>query len=206
MPASAQAPITAGRAPRRELLLAVLGCALIAGFLLFAASRTWEVVATERVAPLPPLAIRRTGASVAPAIPALALVALAGAGALVAARGRGRILTGVLVGSAGLGVAGAALAALRTGLPAAWPSCCLAGGLVLAAAGAVAAARGQRWPVMGARYEPGVGAPAPGMTAGGGPEPGRATGHRSGPTDGSGDARHTALWAAIDRGEDPTKE
>ena len=79
---------------RRELVLAVVGCTAGAALALYAASRTWTVAVHPRPAPLPPVRQTRTGADLAPWLPALALVGLAGAGALVATRGVARLAVG----------------------------------------------------------------------------------------------------------------
>jgi hypothetical protein len=80
----------------------------------------------------------------APWVRALALVGLAGGGALLAARGAARTALGALLAAGGAAVtAGGGL-----GDP-----LVAAGGLGLAAGGAFAAARGRRWPALGARYE-----------------------------------------------------
>jgi drug/metabolite transporter (DMT)-like permease len=170
----------ARRGGRRELVLAVVACTAGAALALFAASRTWTVVEQVRPAPLPPLREAHIGAALAPWLPALALVALAGAGALVATRRTGRTLVGVLLVACGLGIVLAAVHGLRDGASAGWPVLCAAGGVVVAGTGLVAARRGRRWPVMGSRYE----RPA-------------APASDSAPTS-------TEMWDAIDRGNDPT--
>jgi tryptophan-associated transmembrane protein len=176
--------------PRRQLTLATLGGAAAAGLVLLAASRGWAVQVTVPAAPLPPQTVTRTGAAVAPVVPALALVGFAGAGAVLATRGIGRAVVGVLVGLCGGGVAAGTWFALATvtGLNRFWPSVCLLGGLGLAVAGAVTVRRGAGWPGMGGAYER-TGARAP---------------FRSGRTGQEG-TDEVAMWAAIDRGEDPTE-
>jgi hypothetical protein len=159
----------------RELALAVLLCLVGAGLALFAATRTWAVELTARPAPLPPLRTARTGADLAPWLSGLAVVGLAGAGALLATRRLPRIAVGVLVGLCGVGVVVGAVAA---GGWAGWPVACGLGGLALLAGGGLAAARGARWPALGARYE-------------------RRTPGPIGPST-------VAAWDALDRGEDPT--
>ena len=115
-------------------------------------------------APLPPVTRARTGAAVVPPLPALALVALAGAGALLATRGTARpVLGGVLV-SCGAGIvaaAGWALAAVD-GVTAAGPAVALAAGIALAVVGALTVGRGRAWPGLGARYDRARGRPRPG--------------------------------------------
>ena len=137
---------------------AVLLCLAGAGLALFAATRTWSVEITTRPAPLSPLRDVRTGGGLLPWLPALALVGLAAAGALLATRGVGRRLVGGLLALVGLGVV--AGGGVRPGWSPAgatrvWsrPLLCVLGGLLVAAAGAITAARGHTWPAMGARYE-----------------------------------------------------
>jgi Tryptophan-associated transmembrane protein (Trp_oprn_chp) len=175
------------------LLLCLAGAALA----VYAAGRTWAVEVTARPAPLPALRAERVGADLVPWVPALALVGLAGAGAVLATRGRVRQLIGGLLVLCGLGVAtGAAYAAVAVPRgPAGWagPALCLAGGLMAAAGGVATAVRGPGWPGLGVRYE----------------RPHR-TDTREPAAEPSGDAGRvpgaaaTAAWDALDRGEDPT--
>jgi uncharacterized membrane protein (TIGR02234 family) len=176
------------------LLLTVLGAVLV----LFAVGRTW---ATGQVAG--GLAVSASGSDVSGLPGALALVGLASAVAVFAVRGAGRMVVGVLVVAAGLGAAVAsalgaadsgtvdAMAAKRLALSGtaaeqvahtAWPWLAVAGGLLLAAAGALTLLRGRGWPSMGTRYEAPTAGPGRKATAGT-------------PAD---------LWKALDRGEDPT--
>jgi hypothetical protein len=161
--------------PARARTLAVLACAAGAALALFAASRTWTAVVEARPAPLPAARVERTGAALHPWLTPLSLVALAGAGALLATRGRSRLAVGVLLVLCGLGVAVGAVAGARGDMS--WPLLCLLGGTVVAAAGAVAVVRGRGWPALGARYERSAKGPVP-----------------AGPQ----------IWDALDRGEDPT--
>jgi hypothetical protein len=192
------APVTAdaGARGRRELTYAVLLCVAGAGLALWAATRTWSVELTARPAPLPPLRAARTGAGLLPWLPALAVVGLAGGGAVLATRSTVRRLLGVLLLALGLAVAvggGYGLVAAFGGeVSRRWPALCLAGGLLAATGGALTALRGAGWPTMGARYErrarAAVDAPA-GVAAA--PVTGR---------------RATEAWDALDRGEDPTAD
>ncbi|MGC9667394.1 Trp biosynthesis-associated membrane protein [Planosporangium sp. 12N6] len=164
----------------RGRLLAVLTCAAGAGLALFAVGRTWARVTVVRAAPLPPLHEAKTGSALLPWLPALALVALAGAGALLATRGLLRTAVGVLLVGSGLGLAVGAVARLGAGASPVWPLATVLGGLLVAGAGGLAVARGRQWPGMAARYE----------------RPARV----------SGPARSEAqIWDALDRGEDPTR-
>jgi uncharacterized membrane protein (TIGR02234 family) len=104
-----------GNSGRGQLTAAVAGCAVAAGVALFAASRTWVVETVVRAAPLPPVPTPHSGGSLVPALPALALVALAGAGGLLATRAWGRRLVAACVLVAGLGLA--VLASVNLGRP-----------------------------------------------------------------------------------------
>jgi hypothetical protein len=158
---------------RRGLGIAVAACMLGSALAWFAATRTWETVVTDAG---PVGGGERTGAAVFPGLSALALVGLAGAGALVATRGLGRRVVGVLLALAGLALTGAGLIGLGHAQTA-WPVLCAAGGLLVIAGGLATVARGHRWPGMGTRYER------------------AARTRREGPRD---------AWDALDRGEDPT--
>ncbi|SBT44566.1 Trp biosynthesis-associated membrane protein [Micromonospora auratinigra] len=173
---------------RRELTYAVLLCLAGAGLAFWAVTRTWSVELTARGS-LPPSRHARTGADLLPWVSALAVVGLAGAGAVLATRGRVRRLVGVLLTGLGLAVAaGGGYGLTEGGVSRQWPALVLAGGLLAATGGVLTALRGAGWPAMGARYE-------------------RA--HR--PAGPPGDADRPAVergtrdaWEALDRGEDPT--
>lgn len=176
--------------PGRKLGVTVLTCAAGAGLALYAITRTWAVEVTTRPG-LPELRTARTGTDVAPWVIGLALVALAGAGALVATRGTARRVLGVLLALAGAGVTAGAVvgrAGLEVGSAGAggtlWPVVCVLGGLLVVAGGWQAARHGHEWPGMGARYER---------------RPQAAP-----PTDDDQRADTRAVWDALDRGDDPT--
>jgi Tryptophan-associated transmembrane protein (Trp_oprn_chp) len=168
----------------------VLGVAAAAGVALFAATRTWLVETVVRAVPLPPVITPRSGGALSPALPALALVALAGAGGLLAARGRGRTVVAGLVLVAGLGLAG--LAATKLGVAFGWAVLTVAAGVGVAAAGLVALLRGSAWPSLGARYERAD-------------ERTDRSGQVDTPAEPNGEIASQTLWDAIERGEDPTK-
>ncbi|MEV1287593.1 Trp biosynthesis-associated membrane protein [Micromonospora sp. NPDC049679] len=184
---------------RRALTYALLFCLAGAGLALYAATRTWAVEVTVRPAPLPGLRTARTGGSLLPWLPALAVVGLAGAGAVIATRGLTRRLVGMLLLLIGVGLTaggGYGVLAVDPGGAgagaAAWPTLCAVGGLLLAGGGLVTALRGQHWPSMGARYER---------------PPARRDGVADGPVETSGrveGAGTRQAWDALDRGEDPT--
>jgi hypothetical protein len=184
---------------RRQLTYAVLLCLVGAGLAVFAATRTWAVELTARPDPLPDVRVTRTGGELLLWLPALAVVGLAGAGAVLAGRGIGRRLVGALLLLVGLGVAGGGaygvLGLARGGVGPAWPALAALGGLLAAAGGTRTAARGHTWPVMGARYE---------RAGGTEPDAGRKVGAAGGTPPGS--RRTGEFWAALDRGEDPTAD
>lgn len=176
------------RTGRRELRYAVLLGVAGAGLSIWAVSRAWVVELAPRPAPLPPVRVVRTGAQLLPWLPALALVTLAGWGAVLATRGRvRRLLGGVLTGLAVAVAAGGGyglVAGFSGEISRQWPLLCLLGGGCAAAAGVLTALRGDRWSVMGARYE-------------------RSAGAATGPV--SGRSARDA-WDALDRGADPTDD
>lgn len=196
-------------AGRRELVVALLCCVAGGAVALLAASRGWVTVDLSRPSPLPPVRLTGSGRAVAPLVPAVGVVGLAGTVGLLATRGTGRRVLGAALAVAGLAVVVRAVphlaepsrqAALdllashhRTvGLgPAArvtaraslvWPLFGAAGGALLAVGGALAAWRGRRWPGMSGRYD----------------APARAADRVAAvPTS-------VELWDAMDRGQDPT--
>ena len=193
------------RAARRELTGAVLGAVVAGGLALFAGGQPWADVTTERRAPLPPVAETLSGAEAAPLVPATGLVLLAAAVALLAVRGAGRQVVGLLVAGAGgvlawsalRGLTGDAAAAAEPEVRgtttaevlAAWPAVALVGGLLGVAVGVLVVLRGRTWPAMGRRYE---------RPAGSAETAARAVSAR---TD---EDRAQDAWKAMDRGEDPT--
>lgn len=180
--------------PRRQYALA-LGLLLLGALLvLVAAGRPWasaEVATTTGSTAARTLRVH--GSDVSGALPALAVLALAGIAGVVATRGRVRQAVGVLLVLAGAGVVvvtltsslGAALdeaARTASGVTSArasdasttaWRWAALLGGVLVATAGALTVAGGRRWPALGGRYERRV---DPALDA----------------------------WAALDRGIDPT--
>ncbi|OHV36142.1 Trp biosynthesis protein [Pseudofrankia sp. EUN1h] len=192
-----------GLAGRAGLGAAVLACLVGAGLVLFASSATWartevrDATTTGGGAVGTPLAVALGGGDLAPAVSALGLVGLAAAVALVATRGAGRRVVGVLVALAGVGVVVLAARIGVTPEPAvraarhvvdlapsghprigqvrlsAAPWAAALGGLAFVGAGLVAVVFGPRWPGMGGRY------------------------HTRAP-------RPLDDWDAIERGQDPT--
>jgi uncharacterized membrane protein (TIGR02234 family) len=199
----------AGRSGRRELG-AVLGLAVLGSALaLWAGAPTWVRLSAARRPPLPDVAVALSGRSVEPLVPALGIVGLAAVVALLATRGRARVVVGALLAAAGLVLvlrgagrfaapdpaaardlltdAGRA-AALAAGTPVsaaasgAGPLLAVLAGLALLAAGLAAAVRAGRWPGMSARYERPAAARTPARTPN----------------------AEQAAWDLLDRGGDPT--
>ncbi|HET6480111.1 MAG TPA: Trp biosynthesis-associated membrane protein [Actinoplanes sp.] len=182
---------------RRSYLLSLLACLAGAGLAAYAATRTWSLEVTPRPG-LSDLRTVRTGADVEPFLIGLALVALAGTGALLATHGRLRRVLGGLLTLVGAGVTVGAIvgrAGLATGEAGSggmlWPVICALSGAIIAVGGLVAARHGHQWPRMSARYER---KPAPAAATAGQ----NATGQNNKPVD------NRAAWDSLDRGNDPT--
>jgi uncharacterized membrane protein (TIGR02234 family) len=194
---------------RREMAAAVVAAAAAGGLALSTGGQAWLTATLQRPAPLPPVTEQLTGSVFAPLVPAGGLVLLAAAVALVALRGAGRVLVGLLAAVAGgvLGWSGlrtlltdadvTAAGVVGSGTPgstltaevsAAWPVLVLVAGLLAVAAGLLTVLRGSSWPGMGRRYE----RPAAATAA-----PVRRR------TD---EDRALDAWRALDRGEDPTED
>ncbi|MGZ6793314.1 MAG: Trp biosynthesis-associated membrane protein, partial [Mycobacteriales bacterium] len=141
------------------------------------------------------------GSRLVPGAQALGYVGLAGVLALAATRRLGRVLVGVLVLAAGVGVVVVVARALADGLQQrglrelsgcraagctdvvtspGWAWLAVAGGLLLVASGALVAVRGRGWAALSSSYQP----PA-------------ARAEQAPVTD-------KGVWDALDRGEDPT--
>jgi hypothetical protein len=168
---------------RRGFALVVVSGAVASALVLLGASRTWREVVNERPLPFPPLVTKHTGAGLEPWLPALAIVGLAGTGALVATRGLVRAILGVLIIILGVVVVTLALFPLADGADPLWPLVCAASGVVIGLAGLATSLSFEAWPVMGARYERSTPPPAARMPA-----------------------TQAELWDALDRGEDPTQQ
>ena len=167
--------------PRAEMTAALCTIAATAGLVLLAASRPRATVEGQGGS--------LSGALDTPGAAALALVALAGAGALLLVRGWARtvIATLLVVVAAGVVTTMATMPSdygwvSFTDPPAvsrsAWAWVGMGAGLLLGIAAAVAALRARRWPQPRRRYE------------------------SSGPSRPPGGADP---WEALDRGEDPTR-
>jgi uncharacterized membrane protein (TIGR02234 family) len=195
-----------GSSSRRELTTAVLGAAVAGALALSAASQRWAGVTVERRTPLPPVDGVLSGSAAAPLVPAAGLVLLAGAVALLAVRGAGRAVVGLLTAAAGgallwsavrvlaggvteaaadlPGASGSSVTSVAVDVSPAWPVLALVAGLLAVAVGLLATVRGRGWPAMGRRYER---------------TPAAAPPH----TD---EDRAQEAWKALDRGDDPTAD
>jgi Tryptophan-associated transmembrane protein (Trp_oprn_chp) len=196
---------------RRGLATAVLGVAVGAGLVLLGASRVWWLETVPQPAPLRPEEIVHIGSSLAPALPALGAVALAGAGGLLATRGIARRLVGGLLVATAAGAAVLVIGVLGRPVGPGWPIACLIGAVLVGAGGALAVRDGDRWPVMGSRYA--RGAPAPEQRPDAAEAAGRGLPEQdppaaNDPSDGRRPGRRDSseLWDALDRGEDLTRD
>jgi hypothetical protein len=139
---------------KRERGYAATAAVLGAGLALLAASRAWsDLPGRPEPAGLATAADPLTGGEQYPWIPALALAALAGGGALLATRGALRTAVGGLLLLCGAGVVlGTAYAVAREAEPF-WAIAAALGGLAVFDAGWLTVRKGRSWPAMGARYE-----------------------------------------------------
>ncbi|GII54003.1 hypothetical protein Pth03_23920 [Planotetraspora thailandica] len=202
-----------GRTARRSLMIWLVASAAGAGLALLASGRTWATVVFAVPAGGVPGSgdVPVTGGELVAYLTPAALAALAATVAVLAARGLARRAIALVISLCGVAVVAGSWTAMETativavarehattvmmashGAPAhspawAWPALAMAGGVVLVAAGLVAAVRGGRWPGMSSRYD----RPDGGSRTGSQGRPRRATGER-------------ALWEALDEGRDPT--
>jgi uncharacterized membrane protein (TIGR02234 family) len=193
---------------RRSYALTLVACLAGSGLAVWAATRTWSLQITPRPG-MSSLRTPQTGADLEPWVIGLALVALAGTGALLATGGWARRVLGGLLALAGGGViAGSILGRIGLDVGSAgsggtlWPVASVIGGAIILAGGVTAARLGHRWPGMSSRYERG-------------PVTSRQTkpGNPSGPLAAAGrepdgalqPKDHRATWEALDRGDDPTE-
>lgn len=199
-------------ATRRERAFAIGLCVLASSGALVCAGRTWAVGTVAALPPLPARELVLTGTQAGAPTSGLAVLGLAGAVAVVAARGWPRVAVGVVLLLAGgtLAVVGAGFDAgsgfaaqgmfptqvRRTG----WPLLAAACGAGLAVAGLLVVVRGRGWSTLSRRYE----SPAA-RTQDAPPAVTRQTGQAEGQAEVPEGARsERELWEALDRGEDPT--
>lgn len=207
--------------PRAERLAVAAGVAVGAGLMLLSVSRPW-VHATLQDALAGRLTVDADGRQAAPVVAAVALVALAGAIAVLTLRTIGRFVAGLLLVVSGAAAAAAALDVVRSpsdalrsavsdvtgrtgeALPAAtqtvWPWVAAAGAVLVALGGVLAVLRARRWGGLPGRYD----APAAGKDGRTSPR-----GDGSAETEAGADVRGEARgpddpWDQLSRGEDPT--
>jgi uncharacterized membrane protein (TIGR02234 family) len=192
---------------RRSFVVTLVVLAAGAGLLLLASGRTWSTTAVGG-GDLPTVTVALTGSDLM-AGGAVALLVLAGLAGLAATRRAGRILVGVLLVLAGLGVAyvaeefgttwGSSLGAgdtirdivfdrigtegPNTTTVTAWWVAALVAGLLVVAGGVLAIVASGSWPQMGRRYE-----------------------RRDGADEPARDARPRSAWDQLDHGIDPTAD
>jgi uncharacterized membrane protein (TIGR02234 family) len=201
---------------RRELML-VLVLAVVGGAVVLVASgQPWaHAVVSVSGSPQAPQRVDLSGRTVAPLVAALGLVVLAAVVALLATRSVARMAMGVVIALAGALIIGATAstssAQVRNGSALhdrvstsslrdarvsvqlqSWRHVAAGGGLLIVAAGLIAAARGRSWVGMGRRFDAPTAAAAAAT-----PAPAPATTAAEGTTDAD-------LWDRIERGEDPT--
>ena len=193
--------------PAREYAAVLMLGVVSAGLAVTATTggRPWGEATVESTG-MPPRTFVVDGPAAAAGTGALALVALAGLGAVLATVGPWRRAVGVLVAVAGAGVLAQALLAgagidadvredaadtsasadqravdeaIEQGDTGAWRWAAAAGGAGTAGAGVLTVLHAGRWPTIGRRYE------APVTTAGASRD-------------------ETDLWRSLDRGDDPT--
>lgn len=174
----------------RGLRLALAGCLVSGLLILLAGGQAWARAAY----PDRPRTV--SGSALVASLATWGLVALAGVVAVAATRRWGRVLVGGALAASGTTVAALTVQAIReielrvvedavlrrlTVSPTAvdltgWPYVALLAGVLLAATGVLVAVRGPGWAGLSARYENPAARPA----------------------------NDADLWAALDRGEDPT--
>jgi uncharacterized membrane protein (TIGR02234 family) len=179
---------------RRGLAAALLLVLAGAFLLLVSTAGAWVSGTTAAAPPLPDVAAE---APAPDAVRPLGLVALAGAAALLAVRGRGRQAVGAVLLLAALAAGAVAVTVLRGAsaeLPeaadaatTARPLLALVGAQLVTSGGGLALLHGARWPGLGRRYERSAATP-----------PARALPDPR--TDAAG------AWDALDRGLDPTRD
>ena len=94
-----------GLSPRREMMLTGLLGLVGAGLVFLAVRQGWAQVRTAAPRPLPGSDVPVTGQDLVPAAGALAVAALASLAAVLATRGRVRVLVGLVLAGFGLGIA-----------------------------------------------------------------------------------------------------
>jgi uncharacterized membrane protein (TIGR02234 family) len=217
---------------KRERLAAAACTAAGAGLMLLAVSRTWvHAVADDPL--VGRLAVDATGRQAAPVVAAVALVALAGAVAVLTLRTVGRLVAGLLLVVAAGAAAAAAWGVARTpsdalrsvlsdatgrtggALPVArhtvWIWVAIAGAVLVLVGAIVAVARARRWSGLSAKYDaplpPAGVSPTGRQPAAEGTDVGERGADVPEPeaeTDTSASPGQPDPWEQLSRGEDPT--
>jgi hypothetical protein len=165
---------------KRERGYAAAAAVVGAGAAAIAVSRGWfEATGPREQGSFATAAEQVTGSERYPWLWALALVALAGGGAVLATKGFVRSVIGGLLLFAGTGIVlGAAFAVAREAEPF-WPVVAAVGGAAVFDAGRLTVRKGRSWASMGARYERAAAAPV--------------------------DDSPKSMWDELDHGRDPTQ-
>lgn len=190
---------------RAGLALALIADLLGATGVLLTVGRSWQRVVVTRNPPLADAVVHLSGRDLQSAISAFSFIALAGVVAIAATRRLGRRLVGFALALTGVAIGGLAARSLspvsaaqarasvasgvgidstsaqHVQVTLVWPLLTLISGLLIAFAGGLTVAFAARWSAMASRYE----APT-------------AAAVRERPV------TDIALWAALDRGDDPT--
>jgi uncharacterized membrane protein (TIGR02234 family) len=199
---------------RGEYGLALLVLLIGAAGALLISTRTWQTVFTPRPRPFRDDLLHLNGRTVDSAPTAVALVALAGVIAVIATRGSWRRVIGVVIALAGVLLVWRSIADLgavsasrarslvedrhsgvevgsavpHVSVSPIWAILSAVCGVLVIAAGALVAARGQRWGAMSAKYER--------------PATRELTDEELARARARADA---SMWSALDRGDDPTR-
>lgn len=209
-------------ADRRALLMAIAGCLAAAVAMLLASGQVWLEVALAPQPPLPGVSRAFTGGEVVDLLVPISILVGAAGLALIATRRVGRLVVASIVVLAGLLVlvavgffvydegstaayswAQAYAAAGESVFPdrevSVMPAVlALVAGVIALASGLLSILGSRRWPVMGARYEPRTGSVSGTRVS----EPSAV--QPAAPANSSPPANEAAMWAALERGEDPT--
>jgi uncharacterized membrane protein (TIGR02234 family) len=197
---------------RAQFLLALALDVLGTAGVLLLATRDWQTILTTRDSQFLDDTLQVTGRTIDSAPTAMALVALAGAVAVIATRGSVRRVVGAVVALAGIGIVWRSIGAMAT-LSASrardlvrdhhptvtsatvprvtthdtWAVLTIGCAVLVFAAGVLVAGYGARWTGMSTRYE------SPAVQG----DPDAVAVRRA--------RADAALWSALDRGDDPTE-
>lgn len=206
---------------RRGLSIAIVGCIAAAAAMLLGSGQTWLRAELPAQPPLPGVSNTFSGGDIVRMLVPIGILVGAAGLALIAARRVGRLVIGLVLTIAGLlssaatgfflydGGVNAALSWAQTyarpgeslfpqrDLTTAPAILACGGGAIAVGIGLFIVLSSRRWPVMGARYER-----TRGTTPSSDRSPSPVASESAGP---AGPLSETAMWAAMDRGEDPTE-